>query len=261
MRINKSAARTVDILSLIATKEKPLTITEISKTLAIPKSSTFELVYTLVEKNFLEIEDENLKTLKLGLKLFEVGVSFLDKTDLHREARPLLEDMMAKSGETVFLAVEDKGELVYLDKVETSSSVRTTANLGSRNPMHCTGLGKALLAAYTNERVKEITGGGELLSKTEYTIKHYNDLVIDLDRTRKRGYAIDNRESEREVFCVAAPVYNRSAEPVAAISIASLASKMNNDRMEKFSKLVVSTALNISRRLGFVGNKLYDISC
>lgn len=225
--------------------------------LKIPKSSTFELLYTLVEKDYLQIEDENLKTFKLGIKLFQAGTSYLKKMDLNREARPLLEEMMKKSGETVFLAVEVNGMTVYLDKVEGSSSTRTTSVLGSSNPMYCTGLGKALLAAYPEERIKAITGGGTLHAVTEYTIKGYDDLIVDLKGIRKRGYSIDDKENEEDVFCVAAPIYDRSAKPIAAISIASLASKINSDRLELFGNLVKATALEISRRMGYSGDGLY----
>jgi len=234
-----------------------MTISEISQALKIPKSSTFELLYTMVEKEYLQIEDENLKTFKLGIRLFQAGTSYLKKMDLNREARPLLEDMMKKSGETAFLAADVNGMVVYLDKVEGSSSTRTTSVLGSSNPMYCTGLGKALLAAYPEEKVRAITGGDSLKVVTENTLSCYDDLISDLREVRKRGYSIDNMENEEDVFCVAAPVYDRAAKPIAAISIASLASKINSSRLELFGNLVKNTALDISRRLGYMGDELY----
>ncbi|MEW6660879.1 MAG: IclR family transcriptional regulator [Bacillota bacterium] len=257
MRMNKSASRVVDILLLLTSKKRPITISEVSHALRIPKSSAFELLYTLVEKGFLQMADEKLKTFSTGIKLFEVGVSYLANTDLHREARPFLERIMSESGETAFLAVEDQGELVYLEKVEASSSVRTTAVLGSRKPMHCTALGKALLAAYDPQRVRSITGEGSLPSLTKYTITTYQALLMDLAKIRQRGYAIDDKESEIEVFCVAAPVYGQANLPIAAISIASLASKVDDGKLEQLSGLITAAALSISRRLGFMGEKLY----
>jgi DNA-binding IclR family transcriptional regulator len=257
LRSNKSAARTVDILVLIAAAKKPLTITEISSSLEIPKSSTFEILYTLVEKGFLEIDNEELKTFKLGVKIFEVGTAFLSKTDLHGAARPFIEDLMLKCGETVFMAVEDKGSIVYLDKAEGHTNVRTTCVIGARNLMHVTGLGKALLATYPVEKVREITGGGALIARTEMTITHFNDLVKDLEEIRKRGYSIDDREGVEDLYCLAAPIYNRLNRSVAAISVASLYSKMTDEKHEKIRKLITETALNISRRLGFIGDKLY----
>lgn len=244
------------ILELVSKAEKPMTITEISRALDVPKSSTFELLYTLAEEGFLEM-DEGMKTFTLGMKAFEVGVAYVANTDLHRAARPLLENLMNKSGETVFLAVEDKGNIVYIDKAESQSSIRTTCVMGSRIIMYRTGMGKALLATYSDERVREITGGGFLKTATPYSLRHHDDLVRELLEIRKRGYSIDNRENEMEIICVAAPVFDRLHRAVAAISIASPYSKMNEERQQLFSQMVVETALGISKRLGFLGDRLY----
>ena len=257
MRINKSVSRAIEILQLISQNRNPLTIADISKSLRIPKSSTFEILHTLLEKDIVEVENQNSKAFTLGLKLFEITLLALGKTDLHREARPMLEDLMYQTGETVFLAVEDGGEMVYLGKEEGPSMIRATAHLGSRMPMYCTGLGKALLAAYPEDRIREITGGGRLAPLTRNTIKHYDDLIKELDSIRRRGYSIDNQECILDVFCVAAPIYDQTETPVAAISIASQASKMDKEKLEKFAKLVPNAALNISRRLGFRGEKLF----
>ncbi|WP_127586737.1 IclR family transcriptional regulator [Paenibacillus koleovorans] len=258
MKINKSASRTVDLLSLLSQHKKPMTLTEISSQLKIPKSSTFEIVYTLVEKGFLEVDDDQLKTFKMGMKLFEVGVSFLNHTDLHQISRPLLDELMAKTGDTVFLAVEDNGEIVYLDKVESySSAIRSNALLGSRNKMYYTGLGKALLASYSNEKVKQIIGSGSLPTRTDRTIKHYEELILELAKIRERGFSIDDRESEPELYCFAAPIYDRSGKAVAAVSVATLYSKVTPETYAKFSQSIVETGLEISKRLGYIGKRLY----
>lgn len=258
MKTNKSASRTVDLLSLLAKHQKPMTLTEFSTLLKIPKSSTFEIVYTLVEKGFLEVDDEQLKTFKIGLKLFEVGVSFLNNTDLHQISRPLLDSLMARTGDTVFLAVEDKGEIVYLDKVESSSTViRSSAQLGSRNKMYYTGLGKALLASYSNDKVKEITGGGNFPERTNYTINNYDELISDLDQIRERGYSIDDRESEPELYCLAVPIMDRTGKAIAAVSVATLYSKVTPETLKNFSLYLVETGMDISKRLGFRGERLY----
>lgn len=91
------------------------------------------------------------------------------------------------------------------------------------------------------------------LEQTENTIRRYDDLVRSLESTRRKGYSIDNQECILDVFCVAVPIYDHTEKPVAAISIASQASKMDKERLEKFAKLVQNAALNISRRLGYRG--------
>ncbi|MDR3563964.1 MAG: IclR family transcriptional regulator [Negativicutes bacterium] len=258
VRPNKSAARSVEILEFIARNEKPVSMADICRELDIPKSSTFELVYTLINKGFLELADENLRTFKLGLKLFQVGVAFLTNTNLHREARPILENLMLVSGHTVLLAVENQGKIVYLDKLEPPNEVvRIEARLGSSNPLHCTGLGKALLGAYSDARVRELTGGGRLMPKTLYSIQDYDELIKELARIRERGYSIDDQESEINVFCLGAPVYDRLNTPIAAISLRCLASAVDADTISKLSKLLTQSALLISHKLGFLRPRLY----
>lgn len=256
-RLNKSASRAADILSLISAVKKSLTISEISHTLDIPKSSTSEILYTLVEKSFLEIDNIELKTFKLGIKIFEIGSSFLGKTNLHKLARPFLEELMNVSGETIFLGMENNGEIVYLDKVEGHSLIRSTCIIGGRNSMHYTGLGKALLAAYPIEKATEILANNPLEKKTKYTITNIEDLFKDLQNIRKRGYSIDNREGMEDLFCISAPIYDDLNKPIAAISISCLYLKMTDEKIEKFSRLITATALNISKHLGFTKEKLY----
>lgn len=258
MKINKSAARVADILELLANSEESIGITEISNLLDIPKSSTFDIVYTLVEKGFLEVADKRLRTFKLGLKTFTIGAAFLRKGNLVEIARPYLEKVMQETQDTVFLGVENKGDIVYLDKVEAiSEGIKPTATLGYTNPMSITGLGRAILSTYPPEKVRTIVGEDPLVTKTRYSISRYDDLMKELEATRKRGYAIDTRESQEEICCVAAPIYDYSNKAIAAISIASLAYKMNETRQKELGKIIVETALEISSRLGFVGDKLY----
>jgi len=259
MKENKAVSRAVDIITVIAEQPDSMTITEISRRLGLPKSTTFELLQTLNGKGYVEVDNYKLKTYKLGIRLFQAGITYLEKTDLRTAARPLLEAMMIKSGETAFLVTASNGKVVYLDKVESTSSVKTSSTLGSMNPMHCTGVGKALLAAYPDSQVCEILESMPLNTKTPYTITDFTVLQEDLKNTRTRGFAIDNRESELEVFCVAAPVYDSMSRAIAAISIAGLATRMleNTGRVNALGILVADTALAISKRLGFRGPKLF----
>lgn len=233
-------------------------MTEICRELGFPKSSAFELVHTLVDKGFLEYADTTLKTFRLGIRLFQVGVSYLAKTSLHAEAKPVLEQLMIASGMTVFLAIEHQGRLVYLDKIEPpNQSIRIDVHLGSSNPMHCTGLGKALLAAYGDQIVRQMLGIGRLPAKTMCSIDSYDKLVEELRKIRARGYAIDNMENEPNIVCIAAPIYDRMNKPVAAISVRSLASEIDRVRIETLSSLVMQSALEISQRLGYLKDRLY----
>jgi DNA-binding IclR family transcriptional regulator len=257
MRINKSAARTIDIIELLSKKNEPLTLTEISESLGIPKTSTFDIIYSLLGKNILEYENEKFKTFQIGLRLFEVTLLALGKTELHREAHPKIDQLLEKTGGTVFLAVQNKDNIVYLDKAEGVSPALFAAELGERKPIYCTGLGKAILAGHTDAKVRGIIKGNRLTPLTENTITTYNELLEELEATRERGYAIDNQECVKGIFCVAAPIYSISDKPIAAISIAVNASSMDGEKLEQLATLIPETALIISRRLGYSRDKLF----
>ncbi|WP_191602706.1 IclR family transcriptional regulator [Marinomonas algicola] len=257
IKLNKSAERVVDVLFLLSKSEKALTLNEICKALSLPKSSAFELLQTLVFKGFLEIEDARLKTYNLGLGAFETGISYLSKMSVSQLARPLLQELNRQTGSTVFLGVEDKGKIVYLDKAENFSVVRATAKLGSRRFMHTTGLGKALLAALDDERIHYILGNDELLSKTIHSKVTIQDVLKDIQETRARGYSIDNREDNIETYCIGSAIYDQWSQPIAAISVASMYSTMNTEREKTIVTLVQDTALKLSQQLGYGGRQLY----
>ncbi len=256
MNTNKSTVRTIEILHLIAGSSQPLTITEISQALKIPKSTTHQIIQTLFELRILEISKS--KTYRLGIRFFELALPAFARMDLRREAEPILEDLSSKSGESVFMATYDGNEIVYLDQVMGPSLLRLSVNPGTRGPIYCTALGKAILAALPDDRAAEIIGEEPLERFTDFTIRSREQLMTDLKNTRKRGFAIDDRELFPDISCLAAPVLGSTGEPTAAISIVSHSSRMNSSRIEKLGALLQEAVLNLSRRLGFMGHNLFN---
>ncbi len=259
--MNKSAARAVDILVLLAKSPQPLTQFDIGKELDIPKSSLFDLMYTLMEKGVVEYENEKLKTFKLSIKVFEIGTSVLKKADLYDISRPYLERLSEDLKETLFLGVENGGEVVYLNRVDkVVSSITTAVGIGMRREIHCTGLGKAILASYPQDHVAQIWNMADRTEAyTPTTLLTLDDLLLDLEMTRKRGYAIDNRERENEIFCVAVPIFGIGDRALAAISIATLYLKMDEERVAEYSNKLINSALSISRSLGCTKRHLYEM--
>jgi DNA-binding IclR family transcriptional regulator len=257
LKENKSAARVVDLLVLMAHSNYPLTLNEICQAQSWPKSSTFELIQTLVNKGLIEIKDERLKTYGLSLLAFEIGSSYISNLGITDQARPYIQDLNKLTGSTVFLGIEDNGEIVYLDKAENHSFMRPTAKLGSRRYIHTTGVGKALLAAYSEEKIRKILDKKQLLSKTEFSKTTLEEVLKDMQEIKERGYSIDDREDNREMYCMGAAIYDQWSNAVASISVASVYNTMTEDRKNFISKAVTETAMQISRKLGYTGSKLY----
>lgn len=255
MNVNNSTVRTIQILHLISNQTRPLTITEISQTLGIPKSTTYQILQTLVNIKVLEIDGN--KTFRLGIRFYEIALPSFNRMDLKREAGSIMEELRDRSGETVFLAAHDADGIIYLDQVEGPTMLRLSVTLGTRGPFHCTALGKAILAALSDDRILEITGGGALPPETKFTLTNHDRLMDDLRATRLRGFAVDNQELQEDISCVGAPVYNAKNEPVGALSIAGHSSRINGRALDQLGKLVRDAALRLSLRLGYGNRSLY----
>jgi len=255
--LNKSCARTIDILELLSHAQEPPTLNQICEELSLPKSSAFEMLNTLLQKEAVVYANEQLKSFKLSMKIFRIGTSVLSQTDLYSTAHPLLVRLGKATGETVYLAVENHGRITYLDKVENQQPIRATCVIGSSNYMHVTGLGKALLATYPESKVRKIVGGDPLKTFTPQSIANPEQLMKELELVRQRGYAIDDRESMESVHCIAAPIRDHTGSAVAAISLAALYSRMTGEYAQSLCGPLLDTALDISHQLGFAKDRLY----
>lgn len=258
-KINKSAARTIDLLLLFVSSGKYLNLNNICEMLQLPKSSAFELVQTLVYKGIIELKEPQQKTYGLSLLAFEIGSAVITNLGVADVARPFIQELNRQTGSTVFLGVEDKGKIVYIDKAENHSIIKPTAKLGSRRYLHTTGLGKGLLAAYSDKKISDLLGHEPYPSKTPLSKTNYQDVLEDVHLAQERGYAIDDREDNLDMYCISSAIYGHEGEPLASFSVASLYSGMTEAKQKLIANLVKETALQISRKLGFTGNKLYQV--
>lgn len=258
--MNNSAKRVLEILSYVAENNSPLTVTDISRALGYPKTSVFDIVTILCQEGFLRLENERAKTYQIGVRAYHIGMAYINSTDLYSIAHPILTAMRNKLGETCYLAVEEDGYIFYLDKVESSSPIRSTCNIGSKNHMYLTGLGKAILAGFSEEQVREIAERG-MEPHTPTTIITYEDLLDECSIIRQRGCAYDMGEDNPHVRCVAAPIRDAAGKFCAAVSISMLDVAFTEEMKEKATQEIITAAQDISRALGFRGKSLFYNFC
>lgn len=247
---NSSVDRALQLLEAIAINKGGITLAELAKELQLPKSTAHRLLETLKSRNYIEFEPGSEKY-SIGLKAVEVGVSGLTNLGVVDVAVHYLWDLALTTGETSFLGVFNEGEIVYLYKTEGTQSIRTTAQLGSRKPVHCTALGKAILSSYSLEEVDRILETKGMERFTEHTITDRQKFHEELSKTRIQGYAVDDEEIEVGLTCLAVPVFNYTGRVIGAISIAGPTLRMVQNR-GAFTEKLMETALQISRRLGYV---------
>ncbi|ONI77334.1 IclR family transcriptional regulator [Actinosynnema sp. ALI-1.44] len=222
----------------------------IATQLGLSRSAIYRIVHTLKELEYLEA-DHVTGRVRLGPRLVELGVQAMASTDLHKAAPQYLAGLATRSGETIFLAVPDGDGMVYVAKDRGANAVTLHCQLGTRRPQHASSLGKAWLAALAPaDRVERVTRM-RLDRLTPNTIVDRTQLLDELDRSSKRGWAVDNVENEPDVACVAASIRDRTGQPVAAMSIAGPAGRVLM-RIEELGQLVADTAGTFSRRLGYL---------
>jgi DNA-binding IclR family transcriptional regulator len=184
--------------------------------------------------------------------LIQLGLNVVERLELRSAARVPLEKLVASTHDTALLVVPDRGELLYVDKILSDArDVRTDPRVSARRPLHCSSLGKALLAALDDESVLEMLEGGSLQGVTEFSITNLDSLLADLALTRERGYSIDRQEAVLGVWCVGAPVRDHTGRSVAAISLSTIKEFFDPATS---GPLVSAAAVDISQAMGWDGD-------
>jgi len=245
----KSLQRAINILDLFSEQTAELGITEIAEALGLHKSTAAGLVYTLEHNSYLH-QDPETRKYSLGFKLVERASTLLDQIDVRQVALPHLRELRAWCGESVNLAVRDGGQIVYVERLTTTQSLGMRAKVGYRAPMHCTALGKAIFSGMPSREVEEFVAQSGLPAATPSSITDRAQFFQEVDRVREQGFAVDNEENEIGVRCVAAPIFDHSGRPVAAVSISSPVLRFPPSEVPQYGQKVIEAANAISARLG-----------
>lgn len=229
----------------------------VAEAIGLSRSAAYRILSTLKEQDFLEVNPASEK-LRLGVKAAELGMAALSKIDVVRLAPTYLQDLAKAASETVFLAVINNDEVVYVYKEEGPRPIRMVSQVGSRRPLHSTALGKAYISALPLEARRSLVDRLDLRRFMPNTITNPAAFDDEIALTRERGYAVDNVEVEEGVACVGAPVFDFRGLPVAAISVAGPADRVF-PRAEQLGPVVAKTASEISRRLGYLESAGKDV--
>lgn len=240
----QSLARGLKILEMLATARDGVSITELAENLDVDKGSASRLVQTLAKYGYAE-KDMNTQRYRLGPHVVKLSQRLLAQMSLRDEAKPFLHKLVDSTNECAHLAILARGQAFYLDQVESSATLRVNADIGTLAPLHCTALGKALLA-FGNASVPV-----ELHAHTPRTIVDPELLQTHMERVRRQGYALDDEEYTIGVRCAAAPVYDISGKVVGAIGISGPANRMTLERLPDLAAKVVETAQAFSDHLNF----------
>ncbi len=227
-----------------------VTAGQVVEVFGLSRSATYRLLDRLRTGGYVQ-ESATAGSYRLGPRMVVIGLAALNQMDLMHVAPPLLGPLALAAGETVNLAVPQGDDMVYVYQHDGPGSVKVTARLGTRRPMNCSSLGKALLAFLPDAEREERLATMHYVRLTAHSLTTADALREELVATRSRGYAVDDIEVEDGVSCLGAPILDFRGRPVAAISIAGPAERMPGKRASVVP-LLLDTAMTVSNRLGYL---------
>jgi IclR family acetate operon transcriptional repressor len=237
------------ILEALAKSSAGLTLTDVAQRVQLPPSTTHRFLSTLERMGYV-YQAGDLGLWYVGLQAFTVGTTFLANRDFVAQSHASMHRLMEQAGETANLAILDGTEAVFIAQVQCHEMMRTLVKLGSRVPLHASGVGKAIFAALPNEQIDAILKVRGLPRITENTIVVPETMWAALRVIRQRGYSFDDEEHARSTRCVGAAIYDEHAEPLGAISIAGPSTRLADERIRQLGPIVAHIAEELTRHLG-----------
>jgi DNA-binding IclR family transcriptional regulator len=241
--------RAFAVLDLLACSQGALGLAEIAASLGLHKSTTHRFLMVLERHRM--VERTQAGKFRLGLRLCELGSRAIEQFDLRDRAQLHLRTLVAEVEETAHLCIREKTRMVYIDKQEPERSIRMISRVGASSPIHCTAVGKAMLAAMSRSRVEALLSDLRLERFTRRTMTSRNALLKELDRTSRRGYAVDDEEREEGVRCAGVAILDGHGEAVAAVSISGPSFRVTMQKIPMIAGKLMNCVKGIQQDLGY----------
>jgi IclR family transcriptional regulator, acetate operon repressor len=245
-----SLLKAIDILNVFSPSEPSLSLAEIAARLELPKSTAHNLLQTMLTRGLIEKTDGDHYA--LGTAIISLTQAVRVNVELRDRAAPFLRELSDACRESVLLAILDGNYLLYVYAIESPRRLLARTAVGDRVPLHCTAIGKAILAYLPLEETGMIIQAVGLPPSTDSTITDMPTLMAELEATRQRGYSLDRQEHEAATFCAAAPIFDASGAVFAACSVSGSDPEIIQSRLPQISERVVRCANEISRLMGYV---------
>jgi DNA-binding IclR family transcriptional regulator len=240
--------KALQVLRVLGDERRELALSEICYRVDMPKTTVFRYLQTLCVCGFVT-HDPNTDLYRIGLRVWELGQTVHEPLRVRELALPVMRELRDQFNETVNLGVLDGLDVVYIEIIESRRSLRMQAQLGGRDPVYSTALGKAVLA-FMPEPQWAAHIPPALEPRTDRTVSSLPHLQKALALTRERGFALDDEENEEGARCIAAPIFNHQGQALAAVSLSAPASRLTDRLLPKVAAAVTQTAAAISQRIG-----------
>jgi DNA-binding IclR family transcriptional regulator len=241
--------RAFAVLDLLGESETPLGLAQVAASLKLHKSTAHRFLMVLERHRMVERTTGG--KFRLGLRLFDFGNRAIEQYDLRDRAQSHLRRLVAETEETAHLCILEQAHVIYIDKIEPARSVRMITRVGASNPVHCTSVGKAMLAFLPEERIADVIRRTRFERFTNRTIATAEALRTEIEKTRRRGYAVDDEELEEGLRCIAVPVLDAQRLPVAAVSVSGPSFRVTAQKLPAIANHILQCVRGISADMGF----------
>jgi len=246
---SQSLVRGLNLLERLSAHPEGLALSDIAEQADLAPSTTHRLLQALQSQGFIT-QDDDIGVWKIDVKTFRIGNSFLEARDFVAASRPYLRRLTYLTGETANLGVRDGATAVFLAQSESPQMMRMITRLGSRAPLHASGVGKALMAWLPDDELDRVLAERGLERVTENTLSTPADLRRAMAEIRQRGYACDIEEHAIGLHCVAACLHDELGTPLGAISVSGPVARIPDARLAELGELIRETAAEITALMG-----------
>jgi len=244
--------RAFAVLDLLGESSTPLGLAQVASSLQLHKSTAHRFLMVLERHRMVERTPGG--KFRLGLRLFDFGNRAIEQYDLRDRAQPHLRRLVAETEETAHLCIMEASRVIYIDKIEPARSVRMITRVGASNPMHCTSVGKAILAFLPEDRAAEVVRRTKFERFTHRTIASAEALRTEMEKTRRRGYAVDDEEFEEGLRCIAVPLLDAQRLPVAAVSVSGPSFRVTAQKLPSIANHLLQCVRGISADMGYTSS-------
>jgi IclR family transcriptional regulator, KDG regulon repressor len=248
--VSRTVLKALDVLECLAFSGQPLSAPEVAERCGLTRPTTYRLISTLAARGYVASGQDG--RYRLGTKMLSLSKRLIENAQLPQLARSDLEALSQEAGESVHLGVLEDTEVLYVDKVESVSAARMYSMVGTRNPLHSTSLGKAILAFLPESERAMLLGRIAYTERTSNTITDRDQLERHLELVRAQGFAVDDVENEEGIRCVGVPILGNAGLPIAAVSVSGPTVRMTSDRVRELAPALLDAGRRISEKFGFV---------
>ena len=244
-----SVERALAVLEAVADRASGVSNADLHRKLKIPKSSASYILRAPVKHGYLR-RDRETNRYYLGLKVVGLSHRALAALDVREIAEPVLRQLVDTTQLTAHVAIYDREEAVYVEKIDAPGFVKMNTWVGRRLQLHSTSVGKVLAAFMPREEMEAMLSGRGLYGRTPRTVTSVPKLLKELERVREQGYALDDEENSLGVRCIAAPIFNAEGQIEAALGVSGTTHQFERPQVPKMAELVKAAARKISHQLG-----------